>query len=103
MTAKTPESLTERLKQYAKKKGQEGACASVGGQVAQGTEKPMLEEWKREATLPGMATAIRERMATPRSVFVEVGENDSVLSIYGNEYVLVDALISHRSSSPCHR
>ena len=38
----------------------------------------MLEEWKREATLPGMATAIRERMATPRSDFVEVGENVSV-------------------------
>ncbi len=78
MTVKTAVSFTERHHQYAKRKVQEGACASVSSLVAQGIEKLMQEEKEREAALSGMAAAIRERMATPRSDFVEMGESDVV-------------------------
>ncbi len=78
MTVKTAVSFTERHHQCAKKKVREGACASVSGLVAQGIEKPMQEEEEREAALSGMAAAIRERMATPRSDFVEMDESDTV-------------------------
>lgn len=78
MTVKTAVSFTERHHQYAKQKVHEGACASVSGLVAQGIEKLMQEEKEREAALSGMAAAIRERMATPRSDFVEMGESDTV-------------------------
>ncbi len=78
MTVKTAVSFTERHHQYAKRKVQEGACASVSSLVAQGIEKLMQEEEEREAALSGMAAAIRERMATPRSDFVEMGKRDVV-------------------------
>lgn len=78
MTVKTAVSFTERHHQYAKRKVQEGACASVSGLVAQGIENLMQEEEEREAALSGMAAAIRERMATPRSEFVEMGDSDVV-------------------------
>ena len=78
MTVKTAVSFTERHHRFAKRKVQEGSCASVSSSVAQGIERLMQEEREREAVLSGMANAIRIRMQTPRSEFVEMGENDTL-------------------------
>jgi antitoxin ParD1/3/4 len=76
MTVKTAVSFTERHHQFAKQKVQEGSCASVSSLVAQGIERLMLEEQERDAVLSGMADAIKARMQTPRSEFIEMGETD---------------------------
>jgi Arc/MetJ-type ribon-helix-helix transcriptional regulator len=78
MTVKTAVSFTERHHQFAKQKVQEGSCASVSSLVAQGIEKLMLEEQEREAVLSGMADAIKARMQTPRSEFIEMDETDTM-------------------------
>jgi Arc/MetJ-type ribon-helix-helix transcriptional regulator len=78
MTVKTAVSFTERHHQFAKQKVQEGSCASVSSLVAQGIERLMLEEQERDAVLSGMADAIKARMQTPRSEFVEMGETDTM-------------------------
>ena len=78
MTIKTSVSFTERHHRFAKQKVEEGSCASVSGLVAQGIEKLMQEE-EREAVLAGMADAVRARMQTPRSEFIEMDENDTML------------------------
>ena len=78
MTVKTAVSFTERHHRFAKRKVQEGSCASVSSLVAQGIERLMKEEREREAVLSGMANAIRTRMQTPRSECVEMGKNDTV-------------------------
>jgi antitoxin ParD1/3/4 len=57
---------------------QEGSCASVSSLVAQGIEKLMLEEQERNAVLSGMADAIKARMQTPRSEFIEMDETDTM-------------------------
>jgi Arc/MetJ-type ribon-helix-helix transcriptional regulator len=78
MTVKTAVSFTERHHQFAKQKVQEGSCASVSSLVAQGIEKLMLEEQERDAVLSGMADAIKARMQTPRSEFIEMDETDTM-------------------------
>ena len=78
MTVKTAVSFTERHHQFAKQKVQEGSCASVSSLVAQGIEKLMLEEQERDAVLSGMADAIKARMQTPRSEFIEIDETDTM-------------------------
>lgn len=78
MTVKTAVSFTERHHQFAKQKVQEGSCASVSSLVAQGIEKLMLEEQERDAALSGMADAIKARMQTPRSEFIEMDETDTM-------------------------
>ena len=78
MTVKTAVSFTERHHQFAKQKVQEGSCASVSSLVAQGIEKLMQEEQEREAVLSGMSEAIRTRMKTPRSEFIEMDDNDTM-------------------------
>ena len=78
MTVKTAVSFTERHHQFAKPKVQEGSCASVSSLVAQGIEKLMLEEQERDAVLSGMADAIKARMQTPRSEFIEMDETDTM-------------------------
>ena len=78
MTVKTAVSFTERHHQFAKQKVKEGTCASVSSLVAQGIEKLMQEEQEREAALSGMADAIKARMQTPRSEFVEMDQNDTM-------------------------
>jgi antitoxin ParD1/3/4 len=78
MTVKTAVSFTERHHQFAKQKVQEGSCASVSSLVAQGIEKLMLEEQERNAVLSGMADAIKARMQTPRSEFIEMDETDTM-------------------------
>ena len=78
MTVKTAVSFTERHHQFAKQKVQEGSCASVSSWVAQGIEKLMLEEQERDAVLSGMADAIKARMQTPRSEFIEMDETDTM-------------------------
>lgn len=40
----------------------------------------MQEEEEREAVSAGMAEAIRARMQTPRSEFIEMDENDTMLN-----------------------
>lgn len=78
MTVKTAVSFTERHHEFAKRKVQEGSCASVSSLVAQGIERLMTEESERESALAGMADAIRARMRTPRSEFIEMDENDTM-------------------------
>jgi len=78
MTVKTAVSFTERHHQFAKQKVQEGSCASVSSLVAQGIEKLMLEEQERDAVLSGMADAIKARMQTPRSEFIEMDDMDTM-------------------------
>ena len=78
MTVKTAVNFTERHHRFAKQKVEEGSCASVSGLVAQGIEKLMQEEEEREAVLAGMADAVRARMQTPRSEFIEMDENDTM-------------------------
>ena len=78
MTVKTAVSFTERHHQFAKQKVQEGSCASVSSLVAQGIERLMLEEQERDAVLSGMADAIKARMQTPRSEFIEMDEKDTM-------------------------
>lgn len=78
MTVKTAVSFTERHHQYAKQKVKEGSFASVSSLVAQGIEKLMQEEQEREAVLSGMSEAIRTRMQTPRSEFIEMDQNDTM-------------------------
>ena len=78
MTVKTAVSFTERHHEFAKRKVQEGSCASVSSLVAQGIERLMQEEGEREAVLAGMADAIRARMQTPRSEFIEMEESDTM-------------------------
>ena len=85
MTVKTAVSLTERHHRFAKRKVQEGSCASVSSLVAQGIEKLMQEEQEREAVLSGMADAIRTRTRTPRSEFVEMNENDTLFDDVHNQ------------------
>ena len=79
MTVKTSVSFTERHHRFAKRKVEEGSCASVSGLVAQGIEKLMQEEEEREAVLAGMADAVRAWTQTPRSDFIEMDENDTML------------------------
>ena len=78
MTIKTAVSFTERHHQFAKRKVQEGSCASVSSLVAQGIERLMQEEQEREAVLAGMTGAVRARLQTPRSEFIEMDENDTM-------------------------
>ena len=78
MTVKTAVSFTERHHRFAKQKVQEGSCASVSSLVAQGIEKLMLEEQERDAVLSGMSDAIKARMQTPRSEFIEMDETDTM-------------------------
>lgn len=78
MTVKTAVSFTERHHRFAKQKVKDGSCASVSSLVAQGIEKLMQEEQEREAVLAGMADAIRARMQTPRSEFIEMDQNDTM-------------------------
>ncbi len=78
MTVKTAVSFTERHHEFAKRKVQEGSCASVSSVVAQGIERLMQEEGEREAVLAGMADAIRARMQTLRSEFIEMDESDTM-------------------------
>lgn len=78
MTIKTAVSFTERHHKFAKQKVQEGSCASVSSLVAQGIERLMQEEQEREAVLPGMTEAVRTRLQTPRSEFIEMDENDTM-------------------------
>ena len=78
MTIKTAVSFTERHHQFAKHKVQEGSCASVSSLVAQGIERLMQEEQEREAVLAGMTEAVRARLQTPRSEFIEMDENDTM-------------------------
>ena len=78
MTVKTAVSFTERHHKFAKRKVQEGSCASVSSLVAQGIERLMQEEGEREAVLAGMADAIRARMQTLRSEFIEMDESDTM-------------------------
>lgn len=78
MTIKTAVSFTERHHQFAKQKVQEGSCASVSSLVAQGIEHLMQEEQEREAVLAGMTEAVRARLQTPRSEFIEMDENDTM-------------------------
>ncbi len=78
MTVKTAVSFTERHHEFAKRKVQEGSCASVSSLVAQGIERLMQEEGEREAVLAGMADAIRARMQTQRSEFIEMDESDTM-------------------------
>ena len=79
MTVKTSVGFTERHHRFAKRKVEEGYCASVSGLVAQGIEKLMQEEEEREAVLVGMTDAVRARTQTPRSEFIEMDENDTML------------------------
>ena len=79
MTIKTSVGFTERHHRFAKQKVEEGSCASVSGLVAQGIEKLMQEEEEREAMLVGIADAVRARTQTPRSDFIEMDENDTML------------------------
>ena len=79
MTVKTAVSFTERHHRFAKREVEEGSCASVSGLVAQGIEKLMQGEEEREAVLAGMADAVRARTQTPRSEFIEMDENDTLL------------------------
>ncbi len=78
MTVKTAVSFTDRHHQFAKKKVQEGSCASVSSLMAQGIERLIQEEAEREAVLSGMADAVRIRMQTPRSEFIEMDETDNM-------------------------
>ncbi len=78
MTVKTAVSFTERHHQFAKQKVKDGSCASVSSLVAQGIEKLMQEEQERDAVLSGMADAIKARMKTPRSEFIEMDETDTM-------------------------
>ena len=78
MTVKTAVSFTERHHQFAKRKVQEGSCASVSSLVAQGIEKLIQEDAEREAVLMGMTDAIRSRMNTPRSEFIDMDGNDTM-------------------------
>lgn len=78
MTVKTAVSFTERHHQFAKQKMQEGSCASVSSLVAQGIERLMQEEAEREAALSGMADAIKRRMQTPRSEFINMDDTDTM-------------------------
>ncbi len=80
MTVKTAVSFTERHHQFAKQKVQEGSCASVSSLVALGIETLMREEQERGAVLAGMADAIRTRMQTPRSEFIEMDETDTMFA-----------------------
>lgn len=79
MTVTTTVSFTERHHEFAKRKVQEVSCASVSCLVAQGIERLMQDEGKREAVLAGMADAIRTRMQTHRSDFIEMDESDTML------------------------
>lgn len=79
MTVKTAVSFTERHHRFEKQKAKEGPCASVSSLIAQGIEKLMQEEEEREAVLAGMAEAVRARMQTSRSEFIEMDENDTML------------------------
>lgn len=78
MTVKTAVSFTDRHHQYARKKTEEGVYASVSSLVAQGIERMMQEEEERDAALASMAEAIRARMQTPKSDWIEVDENDTL-------------------------
>ena len=75
MTVKTAVSFTERHHQFAKKKMEEGAFASVSSLVAQSIERMMREEEERDVALASMADAIRARMQMPRSNWVEVQDD----------------------------
>lgn len=78
MTIKTAVSFTDRHHQYAKRKVEEGTCASVSSLVAQGIERLMQEEEDRAAVLEGMADAVRARMQTPQDEFIDMDAGDQM-------------------------
>ena len=87
MTVKSAVSFTERRHRFAKQKAEAGSHASVSGLAAQGIEKLVQEEEEREAVLlAGMADAVRARTQTPRSEFIEMDENDTVLDDIRNRF-----------------
>ncbi len=71
-------SFIEPHHEFAKRKVQEGSCASASSVFAQCIERLMQEENEREAMSTGMADAIRARKQTPRSEFIEFHESDTV-------------------------
>jgi antitoxin ParD1/3/4 len=77
MTVKTAVSFTDKHHEFARKKVDEGAFASVSSVVAAGIEQVMRDEAEREAALEAMKDTIRQRMATPRSEFVPLEGDDA--------------------------
>ena len=77
--------------------------ASVNSLVAQGIEKLMQEEEEREAVSAGMAEAVRARMQTPRSEFIEMDENDTMFNDIRNRLTSKGDKLRNSTSPECRR
>ena len=103
MTFKTAVSFTERHHRFAKQKVKESYGDSVNSLTAQGTEKLMQEEEEREAVLARMAEAVQARMQTPRSEFIEMDENDTMLDDIRNRLTSKGDKLRNSTSPECRR
>lgn len=77
MTVKSTVSFTDKHHEFASRKVEEGAFASVSSVIAAGIEQLIKDEAEREAALEAMKETIQRRMATPAEEWLELnGEND---------------------------
>jgi antitoxin ParD1/3/4 len=72
MTVKSTVSFTDRHHAFAQNMVKEGSFASVSSVVAQAIDQLMQDENDREAALEAMQQAIAQRLATPKSEWVDV-------------------------------
>lgn len=76
MTIKTAVSFTDKHHEFARRKVEEGAFASVSSVVAAALEQAMQDETERDAALEAMKDEVPTRMATPREEFVPLEGDD---------------------------
>ena len=87
MTVKSTVSFTDRHHQFAKRKVDEGAMASVSSLVALGIEQLMQDEADRNAGLEAMKETISRRMQTPRKAWID-HQGDPVFERLQAKYAL---------------
>ena len=80
MTIKSTVSFTDSHHDFAKRKVEEGAFASVSSIVAAGIEQMMQDEAERDAALDAMQKAIKHRMETPREDWVALDKEDDLFN-----------------------
>lgn len=71
MTVKTTLSFTDRHHRFLTEKVGQGVFASQSAAVAAALEQMIRDEEERDVALGAMAEAIRARLGTPRSEFID--------------------------------
>ena len=85
MTVKSTVSFTDKHHQFAVKKVEEGAFASVSSIVAAGLERMMQDEQERDIALQAMKQVIEQRMQTPDEEWVDMDAGDSLFDDLKNQ------------------